>query len=94
MNAPTGRYHVVSDRAGRILALVPARTARIAGGGEVGWRPVAGPRQHIAEIDLTAEHTALPPHELLAAFSVKVDRKTGRAELKRRGRAPAKKRRR
>ena len=85
MNTPAGRYHVVSDDKGRILALVPVEARRMAGGVELGWRPVAGRGQRVAEIELAREHTALAPDELIAAFSVKIDRKTGRAHLARRG---------
>jgi hypothetical protein len=86
MTAPVGRYHVVSDAKGRILALVPARAARMAGGVELGWRPVAGRGQRVSEVELTKEHAALAPQDLLAGYSVKVDRKTGRAQLARRKR--------
>ena len=85
MSEPARRYHVVADRAGRILALLPARATRVGGGVELGWRPVAGARQVVAEIDLTDEHTGLSPQEMIEAFALHVDRKTGRARLKRRG---------
>ena len=89
MSASVGRYHVVSNRAGRILALGPAHAARTADGAELGWRFVAGPGQLVAEVDLTEEHVRVDAHELIEAFTVHTDRKTGRALLKRRATARA-----
>jgi len=84
MSEAAGRYHVVADRAGRILALLPARAIRVAGGAELGWRPVAGPGQHVAEVELTGEHAGLGPAAMIEVFAVHIDRRTGRAELRRR----------
>jgi len=91
MSALVGRYHVVSNRAGRILALGPARAARTAEGTEMGWRFVAGPGQLVAEVELTEAHAGLDADELIEAFTVRVDRKTGRALLERRTGARGKK---
>ena len=84
MNAQTGRYYVVANRAGRIVALLPASAISRSAGGEVGWRPVARPGQRVAEVNLTEEHSALLPHELIEHFVIQIDRKTSLARLARR----------
>jgi hypothetical protein len=78
------RCHAVCNRTGRILALLPVQNLRLKDGKELGWRPIARPRQIVVEVELTAEHADFALHELSEAFNVHLDRKTGNARLRRR----------
>jgi hypothetical protein len=83
------RYHIVHDCEGRILALVPAAMMVMRDGIQVGWRPVAGINQFIAQVQLTAAHARMTPHELIEQCLVRVDGKKGTASLLRRMVRPA-----
>jgi hypothetical protein len=87
----TKRCYVVCNRSGRILALLPLENLRLRDDAELGWRPLAGPRQIVVEVELTAEHADFALHELIEAFNVDLDRKTGKAHLRHRTNKAAKK---
>ena len=78
------RYHIVHDHEGRILALVPADTLATRDGVQVGWRPVAGINQFVAEVELTAAHARMTPQALIEQFLVRIDKKKGSAVLRHR----------
>ncbi len=78
------RYHIVHDSEGRILAMMPVVATELKGGIQVGWRPVAGADQFVAEVQLTATHARMNPQELLDHCLVRLDAKAGTATLRRR----------
>jgi hypothetical protein len=82
------RYHIVHDAEGRILALIPAAAPATREGIQAGWRPVAGLNQFVVEVTLTATHARMPSHELLEAYRVRLDAKSGKAALVRRTVSP------
>ena len=84
MNAMKTRYHIVHDNEGRILALVPAAAIAMRGGIQVGWRPVAGVNQFVAEVELAAAHARVAPQELIAEFRVHLNAKNGGTRIRRR----------
>ena len=75
MSMMKNRYHIVHDSEGRILALVPAAAFAMRDGIQVGWRPVAGINQFVAEVQLTAAHARMTPQELIEQFQVRIDAK-------------------
>ena len=77
-------YYIVHDREGRILALMPAAAAETKDGVQVGWRPLAGVNQFVAEVQLTAAHARLPPQEFIEQYLVRLNAKAGVATLHRR----------
>jgi hypothetical protein len=66
----TRRCYVVHARDGRILAIAPVEPPASAEGVRLGWRPVAGPDQLIAEIELPDDLATLSLSELLDGFEV------------------------
>ena len=84
MNAMKTGYYVVHDNEGRILALVPKAAVAAKHGVQVGWRPVAGINQFVAEVQLTATYARMTPHELIEQCAVRLDAKNGTATLHRR----------
>jgi hypothetical protein len=48
----------------------------------LGYRPVPGPNERVTELELTDEHSALAPHELLE-LEVALDPQTGTSYLRR-----------
>jgi hypothetical protein len=77
-------YYVLHDNEGRILALVPNAAVSAGHGVQVGWRPVPGVNQFVAEVRLTATYARMAPHELIEQCAVRLDRKNGAATLHRR----------
>ncbi len=77
-------YYVVHDSEGRILALVPKAAVAARHGVQVGWRPVAGINQFIADVQLTAAYARMTPHELIEQCAIRLDTKNGAATLHRR----------
>jgi hypothetical protein len=84
MNAMKIRYYFLHDGEGRILAVVPAAGVEIKDGIQVGWRPVAGVNQFVAEVELAAAHARVAPQELIAEFRVHLNGKNGSARIRRR----------
>ena len=89
MNAMNKCYYMVHDSEGRILALVPAAAVAARNGVQVGWRPVAGINQFVAEVQLTAAYARMTPQELIEQCVVRLDTKNGTATLHRRTVRPA-----
>ena len=59
-------------------------TVTLPNGVVVGMRPVARNRQRVAQVELTEEHRALQPHELIETHALQIDKKSGVARLARR----------
>ncbi|MDR4480824.1 MAG: hypothetical protein R3B37_13905 [Nitrospira sp.] len=78
------RYHIVHDSEGRILAMMPVVAAELKDGIRMGWRPLAGAGQFVAEVQLTATHARMNLQELLDHFLVRLDAKAGTVTLRRR----------
>lgn len=64
------RHYVLHDDQGRILALAPAEPVRQPGGAQLDWRPLPGPGQHLAEVQLDGDLADLGLNEILASFHV------------------------
>jgi hypothetical protein len=84
VNAMKTIYYVLHDNEGRILALVPKAADSAGHGLQLGWRPVPGVNQFVAEVRLTAAYARMAPHELIEQCAVRLDRKHGAATLHRR----------
>lgn len=84
MNAMKIRYYILHDSEGRILAVVPAAGVEMKDGIQVGWRPVAGVNQFVAEVELAAAHARVAPQELIAEFRVHLNAKNGGTRIRRR----------
>ncbi len=89
MKATKACYHVVYDREGRILALVPVALTVMSDGVQVGWRPVAGLNQFVTEVQLTAAQARVAPQELIDQFQVRFEHTQQNATLHRRRLRPA-----
>lgn len=82
------RYHILHDGEGRILALMPAAATTTRDGVQVGWRPLAGINQFVAEVILSATHARMSSQELLDEYRVRLDANAGKATLLRRSDRP------
>ena len=89
MNDQLRRLYVVHDEHGRILALAPVVSEQTNERVRLGYRPVPEPNQRVSEVELSEEHSALLPHELLE-LEVAIDPQTGRPRLRRPRRATPK----
>jgi hypothetical protein len=82
MNDRLLRFYVVHDQRGRILGLAPILSEQVDQRFRLGYRPLPGPDERLTEVELTHEHSALAPHQLLE-FEVAFDSQTGRPRLRR-----------
>jgi hypothetical protein len=89
MNSRQRRFYVVHDEHGRILGLAPMASEEANQRFRLGYRPVPGPNERVTELELTHEHSALAPHELLE-LEVALDPQTGTPYLRRRAGATSK----
>ena len=89
MNDQLRRLYVVHDEHGRILALAPVVSEQTNERVRLGYRPVPAPNQKVSEVELSEEHSAFLPHELLE-LEVAIDPQTGRPQLRRPRRATPK----
>jgi hypothetical protein len=89
MNERRRRVYVVHDERGRILGLAPVVSEQTNERVRLGYRPVPEPHQKMSEVELSEEHSALAPHELLG-LEIVVDPQTGRPQLRRPQRATPK----
>jgi len=82
MNSRQRRFYVVHDEHGRILGLAPVMSEEANEQFRLGYRPLPGPSERVTELELTEEHSALAPHELLE-LEVAMDPQTGTPYLRR-----------
>ena len=77
------RFYGVHDEQGRILAVAPVALQQVSERVRLGCRPLPGPGQKLAELELGHELASLCPHELLE-FEVAFHPQTGKPQLRRR----------